>query len=99
MPYTKYLRFTFMAQLGDAVTRYHKLFEQDAFRNPVWAEQLQARMHQLHLTESGRILAPMLRPHFILRRQLEALSRASTYLSEVLDRMAAIVSASSALMS
>jgi hypothetical protein len=88
-----------MAQLGDAVTRYHKLFEQDAYRNPVWAEQLQARMHQLHLTESGRILTPILRPHFLLRRQFEALTRASAHLSEILDRMAAIVFASPPLMS
>jgi hypothetical protein len=88
-----------MAQLGDAVTRYHKLFEQDAYRNPVWAEQLQARMRQLHLTESGRILTPILRPHFILRRQFEALTRASAQLSEILERMAAIVFASPPLMS
>jgi hypothetical protein len=88
-----------MAQLGDAVTRYHKLFEQDAYRNPVWAEQLQARMRQLHLTESGRILTPILRPHFIVRRQFEALTRASAHLSEILDRMAAIVFASPPLMS
>jgi hypothetical protein len=87
-----------MAQLGDAVTHYHKLFEQDEFRNPVWAEQLQERMRQLHLTESGRILTPVLRPHFISRRQLDMLARTTTQLAEILERMEAIVFASPPLL-
>jgi hypothetical protein len=98
MPYTKYFRITFMAQLGDAVTRYHKLFEQDEYRNPVWAEQLQERMRQLHLTESGRILTPVLRPHFISRRQLDMLALTTAHLAEILDRMEAIVFASPPLL-
>jgi hypothetical protein len=98
MPYTKYFRITFMAQLGDAVTRYHKLFEQDEYRNPVWAEQLQERMRQLHLTESGRILTPILRPHFVSRRQLDLLTRTTAHLAEILDRVEAMVFASPPLL-
>jgi hypothetical protein len=98
MPYTKYFRITFMAQLGDAVTRYHKLFEQDEYRNPVWAEQLQERMRQLHLTESGRILTPILRPHFVSRRQVDLLTRTTAHLAEILDRVEAMVFASPPLL-
>jgi hypothetical protein len=87
-----------MPQLGDAVTRYHKLLEQDEYRNPVWAEQFQERMRQLHLTESGRILAPILRPHFISRRQLDALARATAHLAEILERMNTLVFASPILL-
>jgi hypothetical protein len=87
-----------MAQLGEAIARYHKLVEQDRYRDPVWAEQLQERMRQLHLTESGRLLAPILRPHFVSRRQLDTLIRTTAHLAEIFDRMAEIAFASPRLL-
>jgi hypothetical protein len=79
-----------MAQLADAIARYHKLLNQDSFRDLAWADDLQERMRQQHLTESGRLLTPVLRPHFISRRQLESLSRAAEQLASILDQVEAL---------
>ncbi|HEY6989931.1 MAG TPA: hypothetical protein VH369_16165 [Bryobacteraceae bacterium] len=87
-----------MTQLGEAISRYHKLVEQEGFGDSAWAEQLQERMRQLHLTESGRVVAPILRPHFISRRQLDTLSRVTGHLAEILDRVEEIALASPQLL-
>jgi hypothetical protein len=88
-----------MAQLGEAISRYHKLVEQEGFGDASWADELQERMRQLHLTESGRVVAPILRPHFISRRQLDTLTRVTNHLAEILDRIEAIALASPQLLS
>jgi hypothetical protein len=87
-----------MAQLGEAVARYHKLLEQPSHRDSAWAELFQEQMRQQHLVDSGRLLAPVLRPHFISRRQLDALSRLSTQMAQILERIEAIAFASPALL-
>src|SRR5690348_8220425 len=87
-----------MTQLGEAISRYHKLVEQEGFGDSTWAEQLQERMRQLHLTESGRVVAPILRPHFISRRQLDTLTRVTGHLAEILDRVEEIALASPHLL-
>ena len=87
-----------MAQLGEAISRYHKLVEQEGFGDGSWADELQERMRQLHLTESGRVVAPILRPHFISRRQLDTLTRVTNHLAEILDRIEAIALASPHLL-
>lgn len=79
-----------MAQLGDAVARFHKLLEQDSYRNLAWADELQERMRERHLTDAGRLLAPVLRPEFISRRQLESLCRAAEHLISILDQVEAL---------
>src|SRR5579875_199721 len=73
-----------MAQLGEAIARYHKLFEQDGFRELSWAEELQDRMRQQGLVDSGRLVAPVLRPQFISRSQLDALTRSTEQLACIL---------------
>ncbi len=88
-----------MPQLGEAVSRYHKLLEQPEYRNTSWAEQFQEQMRQQHLTESGRLLAPVLRPHFVSKRQLESLSRVALHMTEILDRLADVAFASPRLLS
>ena len=87
-----------MAQLGDAIARYHKLLEQPSYRETGWAEQFQEEMRQRHLVDSGRLLAPVLRPHFVTRRQFDSLVRLSSQLAEILDRLEAIAFASPALL-
>jgi hypothetical protein len=79
-----------MAQLGDAVARYHKLLEQDSYRDLAWADELQDRMRERHLTDAGRLLAPVLRPEFISRRQFESLCRAAEHLISILDQIEAL---------
>lgn len=87
-----------MAPLGEAIARYHKLFEEDCYRDLSWAEELQERMRQRRLTESGRLVAPVLRPQFISRRQLEMLTRAAEHLAAILDQVEALALSSPALM-
>jgi hypothetical protein len=87
-----------MAQLGDAITRYHKLLEQPSYRDAAWAEQFQEEMRQRHLVDSGRLLTPVLRPHFVTRRQLDTLTRLSSHMAEILDRLEAIAFASPPLL-
>lgn len=79
-----------MAQLADAIARYHKFLERDSFRDLAWAAELQEQMRQQRLTESGRLLTPVLRPHFVSRRQLESLSRAAEHLASILDQVEAL---------
>jgi hypothetical protein len=79
-----------MAQLADAVARYHKLLDQDSYRDLTWAAELQDQMRQQHLTECGRLLTPVLRPHFISSRQLDSLSRAAEHLASILDQVEAL---------
>lgn len=80
-----------MAQPGDAIARYHKLLDQDSYRDLAWADELQERMRQRQLTEAGRLLAPVLRPEFISARQLESLCRAAEHLASILDQLEAVV--------
>jgi hypothetical protein len=87
-----------MAQLGDAIVRYHKFLDQPSYRETAWAEQFQEQMRRRHLLDSGRLLAPVLRPHFISRRQLDALARLSSQMAEVLDRLEAVAFASPPLL-
>jgi hypothetical protein len=79
-----------MAQLADAIARYHKLLDQDSYRDLTWAAELQEEMRKQHLTDSGRLLTPVLRPHFISRRQLDSLSRAAEHLASILDQVEAL---------
>jgi hypothetical protein len=87
-----------MPQLGDAITRYHKLLAQPDYRDTKWADELQEQMRRHHLVNSGRLLAPVLRPYFISRRQMEALARASSEMVDILERLAEIAFASPQLL-
>lgn len=88
-----------MALLGDAVARYHRLLEQDVYRDLTWAAELQDRMRQRHLTDSGRLVTPVLRPQFVSRRQLDSLRRVAEHLASILDRVEALALASPPLLS
>jgi hypothetical protein len=87
-----------MPQIGDAIARYHKLLEQPSFRATSWADQFQEEMRRRHLVDSGRLLAPVLRPHFISRRQMDALARLSSQMSQILERLEAVAFASPVLL-
>jgi hypothetical protein len=76
-----------MAQLGEAVARYHKLLQEEEYRDLSWAEELQEQMRLRGLTESGRVVSHVLRPQFVSRRQLEMLTRAAEHLAAVLDQI------------
>jgi hypothetical protein len=76
-----------MAQLGEAIARYHRLLESPEHRDLSWAEGLQEAMRARRLTEAGRLVTPVLRPHFITLRQHEALTKAANGVTLLLERI------------
>lgn len=76
-----------MAQLGEAIARYHKILEGDPYRDLEWAEALQARMKASHLMAGNRPVSPVLRPHFITRRQYATLVKAAEALFGAIHRV------------
>lgn len=76
-----------MAQLSEAIARYNKLLESPEHRDLSWAERLQEAMRTRRLTEAGRLIAPVLRPHFILQRQHETLAKAADGVMVLLERV------------
>jgi hypothetical protein len=76
-----------MAQLSEAIARYHKLLESPEHRDLSWAEALQETMRARSLTESGRLVAPVLRPHFVTVRQHEGLVKAANGVMSLLERI------------
>lgn len=76
-----------MSQLGEAIARYHKLIESEPFQDMEWAEDLQSRMKTGHLTTGGRLVSPVLRPHFITRRQYTNLVKAAESMFCAINRV------------
>ena len=66
-----------MTQLGEAIARYHKILEQDRERNAAWMGSLREQMQSRNLVVNGRPVSPVLRPHFITRRQYTNLAEAA----------------------
>src|SRR5260370_31671602 len=91
-------RNTQMTQMGEAVARYHKLLEGDQFKDLSWAQELQERMKADNLAVAGRPVSPVLRPHFITRRQYNGLVKAVESFSSAVDRLANMAIGRPALM-
>jgi len=88
-----------MTQLGEAITRYHKLLQGSQYQNLAWAHQLQERMQANNLAVSGKPVSPVLRPHFITRRQYAGLVKAVESFSSAIERIEKLAIASPALLS
>jgi uncharacterized circularly permuted ATP-grasp superfamily protein len=88
-----------MTQLGEAIARYHKLLEAEPFKDLSWAHELQARMKAQHLELGGKPVSPVLRPHFITRRQYTNLVKAAESLVNAVDRVETMAIKNPALMS
>ena len=88
-----------MTQLGEAVARYHKLLEADAYKDLAWVHDLHERMKAQQLTVGGKPISPVLRPHFITRRQYTGMVKAAESLITAIDRVERIAIDSPALLS
>src|SRR5579884_2118114 len=88
-----------MSQLADAVTRYHKILEGEAYRDLSWAQNLQDRMKGQNLAVAGRPISPTLRPHFISRRQYTNLVKTAECLFAAINRVENMALSSPALQS
>ena len=87
-----------MSQLGDAITRYHKILESDHMKDLSWVSALQARMEAERLWSGGRLLCPFLRPHFLTHRQYDSLVRTAESLISAIDRAEKLILQDPALM-
>src|SRR5579863_4457902 len=76
-----------MTQLSEAIARYHKILESDHYKDLSWAHDLQERMKARNLAVSGRPVSPVLRPHFITRRQYTGLVKAVESFSSAIERI------------
>jgi hypothetical protein len=65
--------------------------EQNGFGDAAWAEQLQQRMREQRLTDSGRLLSPVLRPFFVTQKQVDSLAKAATQLSNIFDKLESLI--------
>ena len=88
-----------MTQLSEAVARYHRILEAEPYNDLAWAHALQERMTEQHLTIGGKPISPVLRPHFITRRQYTGLTKAAESLMSSIDRVEKIAIGSPALLS
>lgn len=76
-----------MNQLSEAVTRYHKILESEPYKDLSWAHDLHSRMKAHNLVAGGKPVSPVLRPHFITRRQYAGLVKAAESFSTSLQRV------------
>jgi len=87
-----------MTVLEEAVSRYHKLLETPAYRDLAWVKSIQEKMAAHNLTPSGRPVCPVLRPHFVSRRQLAAMAKAAEALYSAMERMRQLMLTTPALL-
>lgn len=76
-----------MTQLGEAIARYHRILEAEPYNNLAWAHDMYARMKAHQLVVGGKPVSPVLRPHFITRRQYTNLVKAAESLVNAIDRV------------
>lgn len=87
-----------MTQLGEAVTRYHKILESEPIRSSGWMEELRYQMTARRLMVGGRPVSPVLRPHFLSRRQYINLAKNAESLHSAIDRLRMLILQSPQLM-
>lgn len=88
-----------MAQLSEAIARYHKILESQPFQDQAWLTALKERMQAEHLYVSGRPVTPVLRPHFITTRQYSNLVKATESLVSAVNRIKQLALSSPVLLS
>lgn len=87
-----------MSQLGEAVSRYHKILEGESIRNSGWMSELREKMASSRLVVNGRPVSPVLRPHFLSRRQYTNLVKMSESLNSAIERVRTMALATPSLM-
>lgn len=87
-----------MAQRLEVVNQFHRLLEGEGLKDLSWAETLQQRMRDRGLVVEGRPVCPVIRPHFITRKQYNSLTKATEALLNVIERVETMALQSPALM-
>ena len=83
----------------EAVARYHKLLDTPALQDQAWAKSLHEKMAAQNLVPAGRPVCPVMRPHFVARRQFDAMVKAAETLYSAIDRIRTITLKNPALLS
>jgi hypothetical protein len=86
-----------MSLVNEAIARYHKLIESEPYIDLAWAHALEERIQSEKL--DGRPVSPVLRPHFITKRDYAALLKSAETLLSAVARMQQLVLSTPALMS
>lgn len=81
-----------------AIALYHKLLAEDEGLSPAVFEKLRSTMRMNRLLYGDRPLGVALRPHLLDRAQFDALTRAAELIASALEKVAAAVVQSPALM-
>jgi hypothetical protein len=85
-----------MSLVSEAVARYHKLIESEPYIDLAWAHALQERIQAEKL--DGRPVSPVLRPHFVTKRDYATLVKASETVLSAMARMEKLVLTTPALV-
>jgi hypothetical protein len=76
-----------MAQLSEAIARYHKLLYDETYRDLAWVQEFQERVERRPTADADGPGTLPLRPHFISRSELNRLTRATEHLAAILDQI------------
>jgi hypothetical protein len=87
-----------MAQINEAIARYHKILQSDPYRDLTWLHPIRERMVEESLSSGGRLVCPFLRPHFLTRKQYDSMIKSAELLISAVDRMQQMVLANPVLM-
>lgn len=88
-----------MTLLGEAIARYHRILEDLAKAGVPWMEELREGLKRRKLDGSASGVAPVLRPHFVTRRQYGNLVSAAEALSSAINRVRDMALADAQVMS
>ena len=84
--------------LEQAIAEYHRMLAADESLTAELFVRLKEAMRANRLSYGGREIGVSLRPHFLTRRQYDALAHASQIVSQAFDKVAAAVVANPSLM-
>lgn len=87
-----------MTQLGEAVHRYHRILEAVPSETSEWMAELREQTMARGLVVNSRQVSPVLRPHFLSRRQYSNLQKASETLAMAIARVRDMALTQPALM-
>lgn len=85
-----------MSLVSEAVARYHKLIESEPYIDLAWAHALQERIQAERL--DGRPVSPVLRPHFVSKRDYATLTKATETILSAMARMEKLILTTPALV-
>jgi hypothetical protein len=88
-----------MTLLSEAIARYHRILEELTASGSPWKEELKEQLRQRGLEGNGSGVSPVLRPHFLTRRQYDNLAGSAEALSRAIQRVNQLALADAGVMS